>query len=70
MRKIKNYVAPHHYTDGELANAIVSDLLNDAIQSERQAIEGPFYPENGITAEMCIRYAAECRAKIAALSNT
>ena len=70
MRKIKNYVAPHHYTNDELESAVISDLRQDAIQSERQAIEGPFFPENGVTAEMRIRYAAECRAKIAALSNT
>jgi len=69
MRKIKSYVAPHHYTNDELESAVISDLRNDAIQSERQAIEGPFFPENGVTAEMCIRYAAYCRAKITALSN-
>lgn len=32
----------------------VKDLLADAAQAERQAVEGPFYPEKGITPEMLL----------------
>jgi hypothetical protein len=40
-----------------------ADLLADAAQAERQANEGPFYPDRGITAESLRQWAAECRAK-------
>ena len=49
------------YTPEELAEAWKMDLINDAICSERQAENGPFYPERGITRETCLQYAAKCR---------
>ncbi len=52
-----------HYTPEELDAAALADWLADAQHSERQAIEGPFYPDKGITRESCFSYAAECRAK-------
>lgn len=52
------------YTTAELDNHAIRDLVNDAECSERQANEGPFWPERGITRESCLEYAAKCRAKI------
>jgi hypothetical protein len=52
-----------HYTADELENAALRDLLTDADSSERQAIDGPFFPDRGITSETLKAYAAECRAK-------
>lgn len=40
-----------------------NDLIHDAEFAERQAVEGPFYPEQGITAHSLRAYAAECRFK-------
>ena len=52
-----------HYTTDELDNAALLDLLDDADSSERQAIEGPFFPDRGITSETLRAYATACRAK-------
>lgn len=57
------YKKPHHYTPEELTGHWKSDLLNDAKYSEKQAAEGPFYPEKGITRESLLDYAAKCRAE-------
>ena len=57
------------YTEKELDSAAISDLLSDARCSERQAANGPFYPEKGITKESCLAYAAECREKAARYQN-
>lgn len=57
------YKKPHKYTPEELAAAWKADLLNDAEYAEKQAAEGPFYPEKGITKESCLAYAAKCRAE-------
>ena len=35
-----------HYTQEELAAALVTDLLNDAECAERQAAEGPYFMDN------------------------
>ena len=51
------------YTAEELDNAALLDLLADADSSERQAIEGPFFPDRGITSETLRAYATACRAK-------
>ena len=56
------------YTTAELDAAAIADQLSDAAFAERQAIEGPFYPERGITAESLLAYAAKCRAWVAAHS--
>lgn len=50
-----------HYTGAELDAFAIADLLNDAECSEKQAAEGPFYPELGVTRESCLAYAAKCR---------
>ncbi len=52
------------YTASQLDLAALQDLAADACSSERQAYEGPFYPERGITRESLLAYAAKCRAKI------
>jgi hypothetical protein len=52
------------YTPAELDHYALQDLISDAEQSEHQAEHGPFYPENGVTREMCLAYAARCRAAI------
>ena len=64
-KKIQTYVPRVHYTPAELDDFALQDLQSDAEQSERQAVEGPFYPERGVTAESCRAYAAKCREKIA-----
>jgi hypothetical protein len=56
------YTPKMNYTAEELDDAALADLRSDAEQSERQANEGPFYPERGITAESLLAYAAKCRA--------
>ena len=57
------------YTPRQLDNHAMNDLLNDAKQSEAQSINGPFFPELGITADSLKRYAAECRATAEKHSN-
>lgn len=47
------------YTPDELDNHAISDLLKDAECAEKQAKEGPFYPN--ITPESLWNYAKECR---------
>lgn len=51
------------YTNEELDDAALRDILNDAECAERQASEGPFYPEKDITPESLLKYAAKCRAQ-------
>ncbi len=50
-------------TPDELTQAWVLDNLMDAEFAEKQAVEGPFFPERGITTESLLEYAAECRRK-------
>ena len=57
------------YTPAELDDAALQDLISDAERSEELAETGPFYPERGITREMHLRYAAECRAMIERYRN-
>ena len=57
------------YTQAELDAAAIADLITDAKCAERQAIEGPFYPELGITEETLTAYAVKCRSW-AALHST
>lgn len=61
------YTKPVHYTAEELAAAERADLLADAEYAEQQAVEGPYYPERGITRESLLAYAAECRSKCSAV---
>ena len=58
-----NYKPPMRYTASQLSEARRRDLLNDAETAERQAAQGPLYPERGITKESLLAYAAECRIK-------
>jgi len=51
----------YHYTGQELKDAAIADLINDAVQAEDQAENGPFYPERGITKESLLAYAKKCR---------
>jgi hypothetical protein len=53
----------HHYTPKELDDAAIADLISDAECAERQSVEGPFYPERGITAESLAAYAIRCRVQ-------
>lgn len=57
-----------HYTPEQLDEFAIADLLNDAVCSERQVADGEFYPENGVTRESLLQYAADCRSKIARYS--
>jgi len=50
------------YTEQELDNAAIADQLADAEFAEKQAADGPYYPERGITRESLLTYAAQCRA--------
>lgn len=59
----------HHYTPEQLDDAALRDLVNDAECADRQAVEGPFYPERGITAESLIAYAANCRLQVTKYAN-
>ena len=58
-------MAKAKYTEQELADFKRADLIADAEFAERQAAEGPFYPDRGITAESLLAYAAKCRAEAA-----
>lgn len=60
-RKKPAYKPRAHYSDKELAEASFADQINDAIFAEKQAEEGPFFPDKGITRETLLKYAAECR---------
>ena len=57
------------YTAEQLDGHALQDLLSDEEQAERQANEGPFYPDRNITAESLRAYAALCRAKIDRFAN-
>ena len=57
------YKPKHQYTRQELSETARRDLLNDAECAERQAEQGPFFPERGITRESLLAYAKECRLK-------
>lgn len=48
----------------DLDSAAILDLLSDARCAERQAVEGPFYPDRGITTDSLKSYAAKCRAEV------
>ena len=61
---IRPFTTPVHYTREELDSFALQDLRSDAEQSERQAVDGPFYPDRGITAESLRAYAAKCRAQM------
>jgi hypothetical protein len=51
------YTPPKHYTQKELDDCAIADLLNDARCSREQAKNGPFFPEKGITADALISWA-------------
>lgn len=53
----------------ELDRDALRDLISDAEQSERQAAEGPYFPERGITREELLAYAARCRTAIERLKD-
>lgn len=59
-----------HYTESEQRKYLVQDLTIDAEFAERQASNGPFYPESGITAEVLLAYARECREKVKTPAKT
>ena len=40
------------------------DLLADIQCAEQQAVNGPFYPERGITRETLLAYAQDCRNQL------
>jgi hypothetical protein len=57
------------YTQTDLDSHAIADLIADANAAERQANEGPFYPDRGITRENLISYAKECRQSAAKYSQ-
>lgn len=54
-----------HYTTAELDAFALDDLRRDAEQCEKQAVDGPLYPDRDITAESLRAYAARCREVMA-----
>lgn len=56
-----SYAKATKYTNEELESARKADLIADAEFAERQAEEGPFYPERGITRDSLLSYAYKCR---------
>mgnify|MGYP003349625493 CR=1 FL=1 len=50
-----------YYSPEELVAAWKADLLNDAENCEKQALNGPYYPEKGITKDNLLLWAAEYR---------
>ena len=63
------YTPPKHYTDEELTQSYKDDLLCDIEHTGRQALNGPFYPEKGITAESLLAYVQKCRAELDTLNK-
>ena len=55
------------YTVDEQVDFIAADLLVDIEHAEPQALNGPFFPEKGITADSLRAYARDCRAQLARL---
>jgi hypothetical protein len=66
---MSSYTPKAHYTADELDHWAIRDLEADVEQSEQQAVNGPFFPDRGITAESLLAYAAKCRAKIEQYRN-
>ena len=60
------YTSPKRYSPEQLAEASRLDQPADAEHSEKQAEDGPYFPERGITKESLLAYAAECRKKATA----
>lgn len=54
-----------NYTRDQLDQFALDDLRIDAEGSERQAVEGPFFPERGITKESLLAHAGKYRRIIA-----
>ena len=63
------YTRRTRYTPEELDALALADLRNDAEFSERQAENGPYFPEHGITRESLIAYAQKLRAQITKVTN-
>lgn len=52
------------YMSKEMADAMLDDLRSDIDFAVRQAKDGPYYPEKGITRESLLEYAELCRQQI------
>jgi len=63
------YQKPVKYTDAQLLSAKIADLQADIDFAEKQAVNGPFYPEKGITKESLSNYANECRKELEGLKS-
>jgi hypothetical protein len=57
------------YTESQLDQHALADLLADANAAKRQVSEGIFYPERGITRESLLAYARQCRESAARFAN-
>jgi hypothetical protein len=55
--------------NADLDHAALADLRSDAKGAREQALNGPFYPEKGITAESLLAYAERCEKMIEAYSD-
>lgn len=58
------YKSPAHPTWVSQKDDWVLDLEVDIRCAERQAEQGPFYPERGITRESLLAYAEKCRLEL------
>ena len=57
------------YTEAELDTAAIADLLADAAAATKQAYNGPYYPDRGISMISLLAYADKCRAQAAKYTN-
>ena len=59
----------HKYSEAELNNLHIRDLLNDTKHAYEQAETGPYYPERNITKASLMAYATQCEAEALALAK-
>ena len=60
---MKAYMRSIHYSRKELEELLVRDLVCDAEFAEKQAADGSFCLNKGVTKEGLLDYARECREK-------
>lgn len=58
------YIKREHYSISELDRFALDDLIIDLENALKQAANGPYFPEKGITKESLRAYAEKCRKDI------
>lgn len=61
------YIKPKKYTDKELRNCSIRDLISDIRQCQEMIANPRPFPEHGMDTQTCRKYADECRQKIRSL---